>query len=302
MRDKRYSVQAVSRLTGLTPDTLRAWERRYSAVVPDREGKGRRAYGEDHVERLLLLKQVCDRGHAIRLVAPLDNLQLREILAVGQDKLESLAASKDVVTRMLHSIDRFSMGEFEQELGRTMVSLHMRRVIVEVLEPLLKAIGDRWETGELSIAQEHAVSACIRTFLGGLLRQYPRRNGRPAIVLSTLSDELHEFGILMLHLWASSEGYGCHYLGPNLPAEEIVRAMHMTDSTLLGVSVVRTDTSEAAGAELRDVVARMRGAEFEIWIGGPGAEAVMPHVDGLPVVLVENIEEFEHRLQLSRAR
>jgi hypothetical protein len=66
--------------------------------------------------------------------------------------------------------------------------------------------------------------------------------------------------------------------------------------------VVRTDNSEAAGAELRDVVARMRGAEFEIWIGGPGAEGVMPHVDGLPVVFVENIEEFEHRLQLSRAR
>jgi DNA-binding transcriptional MerR regulator/methylmalonyl-CoA mutase cobalamin-binding subunit len=302
MRDKQYSVQAVARLTGLTPDTLRAWERRYGAVVPEREGKGRRAYTEGDVQRLLLLKQVCDQGHAIRLVAPLANAQLREMVVLGQDTVESFTVSKDVVGRLLRTVDRFSMGDFEQELGRATVSLDMRRLILEVVQPLLAAMGDRWERGDLSVAQEHVVSATLRTFLGGLLRHYPRRGGPHAVVLTTVSGELHEFGILMLYVWAASEGYGCHYLGPSLPAEEIVRALRATDAKILGISVVRTDNLADVAAQIRDVSDRLKAGEVEIWIGGPGAAGVLPLVEDLPVLHVEDLAEFEHRLQLQRAR
>jgi len=72
------SSGAVSRLTGVAPDTLRVWERRYGAVVPFRSDAGTRLYSREDVGRLALIKRLVDRGDAISTVANLGAEQLQE--------------------------------------------------------------------------------------------------------------------------------------------------------------------------------------------------------------------------------
>ena len=72
----RYRIGTVAKLTGLSTHTIRIWERRYSAVVAQRDERGRRHYGSDDVERLTLLKAVTERGRPIRLIANLDAAEL----------------------------------------------------------------------------------------------------------------------------------------------------------------------------------------------------------------------------------
>jgi len=76
--DPTYRIGAVSRLTGIAPDTLRVWERRYGAVVPMRSEKGSRLYSQDDVGRLALIKRLVDSGDAISRVANLDKDELAE--------------------------------------------------------------------------------------------------------------------------------------------------------------------------------------------------------------------------------
>ena len=74
-----YPIGVVARLTNIHPETLRVWERRYGLVRPDRSGGGGRLYSDEDVRRLMLVKQLIDAGHPVRLVAPLsiDALQAR---------------------------------------------------------------------------------------------------------------------------------------------------------------------------------------------------------------------------------
>ena len=75
----RYPIAAVSRLTGLHLDTIRAWERRYAAVTPERGPRGR-VYTDAHVQRLRLLAALVKQGHSIGQVAELPTPGLEELL------------------------------------------------------------------------------------------------------------------------------------------------------------------------------------------------------------------------------
>lgn len=73
-----YRIGAVARLTGIPPDTLRVWERRYAVVTPVRSEAGTRLYRAEDVSRLNLIKRLVDNGDAISHVARLTLEDLRE--------------------------------------------------------------------------------------------------------------------------------------------------------------------------------------------------------------------------------
>ena len=73
-----HPIRVVARRTGLTPDVLRAWEKRYKAVEPDRSS-GRRLYSDADVDRLLLLRRATLGGRSIGQVAGLSTAELEEL-------------------------------------------------------------------------------------------------------------------------------------------------------------------------------------------------------------------------------
>jgi len=81
MMNNMYRIGAVSRLTGISADTLRIWERRYQVVDPQRTEKGGRLYTQDDVTRLTMIKTLVDQGHAISTVANLDGPELSQRLS-----------------------------------------------------------------------------------------------------------------------------------------------------------------------------------------------------------------------------
>ena len=77
----RYRVGMVSKLTGLSTHTLRMWEKRYAAVVPERTEAGGRLYSDADVERLRLLHTLVQSGHSIGGIANLSDDDLRRMAA-----------------------------------------------------------------------------------------------------------------------------------------------------------------------------------------------------------------------------
>jgi DNA-binding transcriptional MerR regulator len=78
LNGQTYRIGAVARLTGIPPDTLRVWERRYAVVEPVRSAAGTRLYSAEDVGRLSLIKRLVDNGDAISHIAPLSLAQLHE--------------------------------------------------------------------------------------------------------------------------------------------------------------------------------------------------------------------------------
>ena len=268
----QYPIRVVARMSGISIDTLRAWERRYGAVTPSRDDRGR-LYSDADVARLQKLGELVKRGHVIGTIAALDDRELERLLA-GEDRhRNSQAVPVDAadLTPLTSALDRYDLDTIEGALNRYAAVLSPRALVFAVIVPLLQEIGRRWEAGRLRPAQEHLVSSIVRSVLGGLLRASARPNASPKIVFATPAGERHELGLLSAALLAAAAGYGVVYLGQDLPAAEITEAAAAAGSRIVLVSL--TTPGAVTRAELRRLADLPRGTE--LWVGGPAAEALL---------------------------
>ena len=292
-----YSIKAVSQATGLTVETLRAWERRYRVVVPQRDAHGRRVYRPEDVLRLRRLREATERGHPIGRLVQLDEQGLVELLHEPGAQAPPVSAPSAFVQRILEAAERYSAASCEQALTLAVSLLSPARLIDEVLEPLLREVGERWHAGRFSIAQERMVSASVRRHIGLIVETYDRTARRPSIVFATLPGERHELGLLMSAMTCASHGFKVHYLGPDLPAAEIARYSREVGAALVALSVILLENSPVLASQL-EVIRAALGPDVPVWIGGQGVwgidEASLPP----GCLIVRDRAELEQRLDV----
>lgn len=282
-----YPLGATARLTGLSPELLRAWERRYGAVEPFRTPGGTRRYRASDVERLRLLKAVVDAGHRISQVAVLTDDELERLREDGNGRA---TLPLDDVFAALESLDA---PEVQRLLATRLVALGPARFSREFAVPLVHEIGDRWASDRLDVAAEHLATAALRSLLGAALHPTARSAIGPVVLFATPNGERHELGLLMATLTALGAGANPIYLGPDLPVEELLRAADRSQPAAVALSIVNLPDPHA-----RRTIGAIRGglpAEIRLWVGGAGAQDLdLP--DG--VERVDSLEAFEQRVQL----
>ena len=225
-----YSIKAVSQATGLTVETLRAWERRYRVVAPRRAAGGHRLYSAVDVERLRRLQEVTRLGHPIGQVAQLADADLDRLLAERDADRSQGDAARALAQRILTSVERYRPDDCDQAVAMAFALLPVPDVIRRVLSPVLREVGDRWHRGDFTIAQEHMVSSSIRRRIGALLNTFNGSARGSGVVFATLGGEQHELGILMFAALAASRSLRAFYLGPDLPPEDIADYARRVDA------------------------------------------------------------------------
>lgn len=270
-----YPMKAVVRLTGLTADTIRAWERRYGAIAPRRSDGAHRLYSDADVERLRLLREVVEAGHGIGRAARLPDGDLRGLLRPAPADAPGPRPDGAVVDRVLAAIDAYDHLGAERELARVAALLPPRQVVLEVAHPLLEEVGRRWSAGQLSVGQEHLISGMVRSLLGSLLRLIEPTPGRPGLVLATLPGERHELGALMVALLAGVRGVPVCYLGPDAPIGEVAAAVRRTGASAAGLSLVRVEDPAVTAADIWSIAAGLPPA-VPLWLGGAGVGTLGP--------------------------
>lgn len=300
-----YPIRAAANLTGLSIDTLRAWERRYQAVTPTRGDRGR-TYGDGHIRRLILLRDVVARGHAIGQVAGLRDGELEKLLlgpapfAGKPERDRTEHPVSDALVPVVSAIESFDYASANFQLGRLAVLLPVDKLVSEVVFPLMKLVGDRWLNGTLTIAQEHMTSSILRNLLGGLVRLSTSSTSSQRILFATPSGELHEFGILAAAMLAVAGGFEALYLGSSLPAAEIVAAAKQTLPRAVVVGIKASKPTTATIEELRLLATKLpKGAE--LWLGGTNVKKTLSSVGGARTFALEDFSELEgHLTRLKR--
>lgn len=282
-----YSLGAVARLTGLSPHVLRAWERRYGAVKPLRTAGGTRRYRESDVERLRQLRSAVQAGHAISEVANASSDELARRLELTPPLP---APSLDA---LLEAIEHLDAGTTERLLSAQLAVLGPLRFIRSVATPLLHTIGARWADGQLCIASEHLASSILRNLLGTALRPTSAGQQATPILFTTLEGETHELGALMAAVATADAGGHPVFVGGNLPVTEIVDAAEAIGANAVAVGMFHANGSDPAPSlqALRTALP----ARIELWVGGPGADALQ-----LPaqVSRIGDTEELERKVAL----
>ena len=301
----QYPIRAAANLTGLSIDTLRAWERRYQAVTPIRSERGR-IYGEGEIQRLILLRDAVSRGHAIGQVAGLEDSALEKLLlgpvpvakTPESDKTEQPVS--DTLLPILTAIESFDYATANFHLGRQAALLPVDRLVSEVVSPLMKLVGERWHGGTLSIAQEHMTSSILRNLLGGLVRLRTSSTPSQLILFATPSGELHEFGILASAMLAVADGFEVLYLGPSLPAREIVTAAERTSPRAVVIGIKASAPTQATLEELRVLAAKLPKTA-ELWLGGSNVKITLASIGNARSFALEDFSEFGvHLARLKR--
>lgn len=263
----QHPIRAAARLTGLSTDTLRAWERRYGAVTPDRAGRGR-TYTDDDIARLKTLAALVERGYSIGAIAALENDALANLLD-GAPVTTTRAAAPDRadMSGLLAALAEYDLDAIEGQLAEQSAMRRPPDFVFSVVVPLLREIGARWEQGQLRPAQEHLISSIIRTSLGSLLRATARAGTRETIVFAAPPGERHELGLLCGALLASSAGFGVVYLGADVPAADIAHAAR--SSRARGIVMAATIPQVMSKADARTLAGV--ADTIAIWVGGPAA-------------------------------
>jgi DNA-binding transcriptional MerR regulator/methylmalonyl-CoA mutase cobalamin-binding subunit len=228
-----HPIQVVARRTGLSPDVIRAWERRYQAVSPQRSRAERRLYSDEDVVRLDLLRRATESGRRIGDVAQLSLVELQSLLqgdrgasvpsALRSDAPPSATAAH--LAACLTAVQRLDAAALEVALAAASRSLSLPLLLREVIGVLVMEIGERWRTGALRPCHEHMATAQIRFFLGNLLLHSPMTSGSgPILLVATPVGQRHELGALMVAVIAAQAGWFPLYLGADVPSDEIAFA------------------------------------------------------------------------------
>ena len=292
-----YSIKAVSSLTGLGPETLRAWERRYETVTPARDSNGRRYYSQQDLEKLTLLANLTGRGHAISKVSGMAIGQLQQLLArsnAAPDSEQPLFLGQIIDALMQYRIDLC-----EQLLKRALIAHEPLVYARDILAPTLIEVGRLWHEEKLSIAQEHMFSACVtRIILSMVNNLYTLSHNRPGMLFAAPSGERHEFGLLIASLLAAGQQYNCYYLGADLPGKNIAEAARHLKPAVIVMSLVNTPPDTETIAQLNAVISYTDVAKTPLWLGGSGSRYLQER-QLLPerCELIADIDHFNRKLE-----
>jgi MerR family transcriptional regulator, light-induced transcriptional regulator len=247
-----YTIQLASKISGVGIHTIRAWEKRYQAVVPERNPSGRREYSEIDVERLVLLSELCVLGHSIGQIARYPTPDLKELLAkIGKlsskQKLpEAESLDRNLINipgsleSLLLALRHYKLDIISHEIQKLKIVLTPRELALDILRPLLKEVGTAVANKTLSLPQEQALASLLKFHIGhSLFKARESKNKKPhTIILFTPEGEHYEFGIFMAGLLCAHYGIKFFYLGSNLPLTSVIDATASVEasSLIMGVS------------------------------------------------------------------
>ncbi|HEX3332061.1 MAG TPA: MerR family transcriptional regulator, partial [Gaiellales bacterium] len=205
-------IGELSRRVGISPELLRAWERRYGVLRPTRSEGGFRLYSaadEERVRRMLSLQQ---QGLSPAVAA--------RTAAVGDDGASAAAPAESLRGALAAALDRFDEGSANRAFDRALGTLTLDTLLREIVLGYLADLGQRWSAGLASVAQEHFATNVLRGRLLGLARDWGQGGG-PLALLACPPGELHDLGLICFGLALRAHGWRIAFLGADTPVDTL---------------------------------------------------------------------------------
>jgi len=280
-----FNLKAVVQETGLKPDTLRAWERRYSLPQPGRTEGGHRLYSQFDIDLLKWLVARQEEGLSISRAVKL----WRQMEAEGQNPLTVMELSgsggatavnpfqgetlTQLRSKWVEACLAFDEVSARQISSQAFATMPIETVCYELLQKGLSEIGTGWYEGRVSVQQEHFASAIAIRQIEALIvtAPDPTRNGR--ILIACPPDELHTFSSLLMTLFLRRQGWRVVYLGADVPLDQLETAV---DTIRPQLAIMNAQTLPAA-ANLADAAPLLQAEQITFSFGG----AAFVHIPAL---------------------
>jgi DNA-binding transcriptional MerR regulator/methylmalonyl-CoA mutase cobalamin-binding subunit len=299
-----YTIKQASRLTGVPETSLRAWERRYAVVVPQRNDSGYRVYDEEALAALAAMRRLVDDGWspaeaatAVRSGAvpapPVSHEAERRTPAAGQDVPSAVVYQQ----RFLASATRMDTAGLEESLDGGFSLGSFEHVVDSWLFPTLEALGEGWARGEVDIAAEHAASHAVHRRLSAAYDAAGSRSRGPSVIVGLPAGSHHELGALAFATAIRRRGLDVLYLGANVPVSSWEIAARSREARAAVLCVVTPEDRSAAF----EVAQRLLGAELveTVCAGGAAGAGLSTGVRTLAPSIGDGARELDELIHQS---
>lgn len=248
-------IGEFARRVGVSPELLRAWERRYALLQPIRTEGGFRLYTDDDAGRVERMKRALDEGFSAAEAA-------RRAVAQERSQERAFDGARERLVAAAHAYDEATLHAI---LDEAFAGFALETVLQELILPALREIGTEWERGTLEVGQEHFASNLVRERLLALARLWGRGGG-PLAILACAPGERHDIGLIAFGLVLRSHGWRILFLGADTPLATVERAVSTTKPRLVVVASMDSALLEAQSADLRRL-----GRSAPLVLSGSGA-------------------------------
>lgn len=266
-----FRINVAAELSGVPAATLRAWERRYGVPVPRRTAAAYRLYTAEDVELVQRMRDLVSEGVSPAEAARVVLSSAPDAAAVEPGLVDGLELAR---SRLLAATHRWDVVAIDAEVTRVSMLLDAQTFYERVVSPVLVELGERWERGEITVAQEHMLSDRLELAVRASLRALERADG-PVVLLACVDAEQHVIGLLGAALRFALNGARTVVLGAMTPAEAIADAVRNMAPALVGLSLAMVPESPRPFFR-----AYGKACGSTTWVvGGAAAEAVRAAVE-----------------------
>lgn len=281
-----YPIRAISEMTGVHPVTLRAWERRYGLIKPTRTAKGHRLYSEEDIQLVLKVVGLLEKGISVSQVN--NHIANQELKSEPPPAIGSSDYWSTARQTMLNAIIRFDPNRLDATYNEAIALYPIDVVTHHLLTPLLEVLGERWNTADAGIAEEHFFGTYMRNKLGARLHHLGgRKKDGPTLVTACLPGEFHELGLLLFAIAAMEQGWNAVVLGANMPIEQLDSVAQRSKAAAIVLSGSADPTDKALYNALSELVSQ---CGLPVFVGGNAALSALDqirragaHPLGLPI-------------------
>ncbi len=223
----KFTIETVSKMTGIPAVSLRNWEKRYGFPCPERTPGGHRYYSADDVEFLKKANRWVDEGQTLNQIS---RIYLQKHSALNSEILsDSADAPKTVilddvsyrVELIYDALLDFDQMATLQHYATLSAKLSVEQLFDQVFGALQRRLRKEWKEKNITLAQEHFASAFVRLKLSTFLSLDFPPTQDTRILASPLTEEGHESGLMVLTAHLKYRGYQVFYFGTDIPIEDL---------------------------------------------------------------------------------
>jgi MerR family transcriptional regulator, light-induced transcriptional regulator len=285
-------IGELSRRLGVSDHLLRAWESRYGLLQPVRSAGGFRLYSEADALRVRRMQAHIGDGlsaaEAARAVLGEDSGAGADHGRAAGPRRAAPAAAGELSGDLRQALDAFDEPAAQAVLDRLVSDLSVAAVLRDVVLPYLTELGERWENGTATVAQEHFASNVIRGRLAGLARGWGNGHG-PRAVLACPPGELHDLALMIFGIVLNRNGWRIDYLGTSTPVEELTRTVDARRPDLLVLAATLPENLEPHATQLTALTRRAPLA-----LAGAGATPQIAAAVGARLLTRDPVTEAEN--------
>ncbi|MFZ0076680.1 MerR family transcriptional regulator [Exiguobacterium undae] len=255
----KYNIKAVAALVGLNPTTIRAWERRYQVLDPDRSESGHRIYSDSDVAKLRWIVDKQKEGLSVSKAIQLYEMPVNRTEVPTDYGIE-------LRDQLFEALTNFEERHAHDIMNKAFSMFSFDKVIQDIVGPLLHEIGMKWEKGAITIAHEHFATAFLRARLSTLSLQMPINPFLPRILCVCAPEEEHELGLLFFTLYLRQSGFDVIFLGAGIPVQDLVTVTKQLTPRAVVLSCTISDHLKDLDEAIAQI--QLEVPQTEIGLGG----------------------------------